>query len=128
MSHIKNKIEWCLKKAEFLKYILPVIIWMIFIFYISSLSSPPSPGEGIKFFNEIFHFSEYLILSFLFLRMFNSYNFKHSFLLAIIFSIIYALTDEIHQLFIPYRAFEIKDLIIDSFGASVILISLFFKK
>jgi len=113
---------------KFLKYALPVIIWMIFIFYISSLSSPPSPGEGIKFFNEVFHFSEYLILSFLFLRMFNEYDIKNGFLLAIIFSILYGLTDEIHQLFVPYRAFEIKDLIIDGLGASVILISLFFKK
>ena len=43
-------------------------------------------------------------------------------------SILYGLIDEIHQLFVPYRAFEIKDLIIDSLGASVILIKLLFKK
>ena len=113
---------------KFLKYALPVIIWMIFIFYISSLSHPPTPGPGVSYFGEFSHFIEYFILSFLFLRMFNGYNLKNGLLLAILFSILYGLTDEIHQLFVPYRTFEIKDLIIDSLGASVILIKLLFKK
>ena len=113
---------------KFLKYTLPVIIWMIFIFYISSLSHPPTPGPGVSYFGEFTHFTEYFILSILLLRMFNGYKFKNGLLLSILISILYGLTDEIHQLFVPYRAFEIKDLIIDSLGASVILIKLLFKR
>ena len=113
---------------KFLKYTLPVIIWMIFIFYISSLSHPPTPGPGVSYFGEFTHFTEYFILSLLLLRMFNVYKFKNGLLLSILISILYGLTDEIHQLVVPYRAFEIKDLIIDSLGASVILIKLLFKR
>lgn len=111
---------------KFFRYALPVLIWMIFIFYISSLSHPPSPPAGkIPYFGEFFHFAEYLVLSFLSLRMFKNYNIKNYFVFAIVFSILYAFTDEIHQLFVPFRAFELKDLIIDSLGAVFVLV---FKK
>ncbi len=36
---------------------------------------------------------------------------------AWLFCILYACSDEIHQLFVPSRAFEIKDILIDSSGA-----------
>lgn len=111
---------------KFFRYILPVLIWMIFIFYISSLSSPPGPPTGkIPYFSEMFHFIEFFILSFLSSRMFKNYNVKNYFVFAIVFSILYAFTDEIHQLFVPFRAFEVKDLIIDSLGSVFVLV---FKK
>ena len=41
---------------------------------------------------------------------------------TIIFCIIYAITDEIHQLFVPDRSGEILDVIIDTTGAILSLI------
>ena len=38
---------------------------------------------------------------------------------AFIFCFLYACSDEVHQLFVPGRAFEIKDIIIDSAGIIV---------
>ncbi|MBO4501512.1 MAG: VanZ family protein, partial [Clostridia bacterium] len=40
-------------------------------------------------------------------------------LFAFLFCVLYALSDEAHQLFVPGRAFELKDLFLDSVGAFV---------
>ena len=39
------------------------------------------------------------------------------FRLALIISVLYALSDEIHQIFVPTRTFQIRDLIVDAIGA-----------
>ena len=39
------------------------------------------------------------------------------FRLALSFSVLYALSDEVHQIFVPTRTFQIQDLIVDAFGA-----------
>ena len=51
-------------------------------------------------------------------------NIKKNILLAFIFCVIYAITDEIHQHFVPGRSCELRDVLIDSSGAMLgILIS-----
>lgn len=40
-------------------------------------------------------------------------------LLAVMFTFVYACTDEIHQMFVPYRTGKISDVIIDTFGGTV---------
>ena len=37
--------------------------------------------------------------------------------LALSFTFLYALSDEIHQIFVPTRTFQTRDLIVDAFGA-----------
>lgn len=44
-------------------------------------------------------------------------SFKLRFLISIIFSVLYALSDEIHQHFVPGRAFQLSDLAVDTSGA-----------
>jgi VanZ family protein len=39
------------------------------------------------------------------------------FRLAFAFSFLYALSDEIHQVFVPTRTFQVRDLVVDAFGA-----------
>ncbi|MBP2075844.1 VanZ family protein [Oceanobacillus polygoni] len=39
--------------------------------------------------------------------------------LALLFCVLYAISDEIHQLFIPGRGAQVKDVLIDSAGAGV---------
>ena len=49
-------------------------------------------------------------------------------LISFVFTLGYAVFDEVHQLFVPGRAFQFFDIVIDSFGAIFgILIFLFFK-
>ena len=75
----------------------------------------------------IYHLLEYFVLSFFLFRAFNGYNVKNAFLLSILISTLYGVTDEIHQLFVPGRAFEIKDIFIDLLGSCFILIKKVFK-
>ena len=68
---------------------------------------------------------EYAILSILLLRSFiNSKNttFKENAIhLAIIIAILYGVTDEIHQYFVPGRTFDILDIIANSVGSAFVL-------
>lgn len=66
------------------------------------------------------HFTIYLILGFLiisFIREYLPLTYKTIFL-AIILSFLYATSDELHQLFVPGRSCEIKDILIDTLGAT----------
>ena len=68
------------------------------------------------------HFTEYAILGALFylnviqLPKLNLYPKK--ILLPIFFSFLYACTDEIHQIFVPGRSSQFRDILIDTLGAS----------
>ncbi len=62
------------------------------------------------------HFSEFALLGFLTLNCTYSFCTVKKPVYAIIFSWIYAWTDEIHQIFIPQRAFQISDLLVDLAG------------
>lgn len=67
------------------------------------------------------HFSIYLVLGFLCFLAMNTYKillkFKCTAALAI--SLLYAVSDEVHQLFVPERAGQIRDVLIDFSGALV---------
>jgi VanZ family protein len=108
------------KGAKFIKFWLPVLICMGVIFYFSSFKGKDIPS--IFYFQEIvYHFSIYLILCFLFARALkNSYSgmqLARIVLFSILFGIIYGLTDEFHQAFIPGRSVSGMDLFIDSLGS-----------
>ena len=62
------------------------------------------------------HFTEYLILGFLTINMLNKNDISKKYLLSILICIIYATSDEIHQIFVPGRACQIRDVLIDSIG------------
>ena len=65
------------------------------------------------------HFSEYAALGFLSALLFLTYDIKRSLslLYAVAFSAFYAMTDEIHQIFVPGRAAQISDFLVDTSGA-----------
>lgn len=63
------------------------------------------------------HFTEYLILGFLTINMLNKNDISKKYLLSILICIIYATSDEIHQIFVPGRACQIRDILIDSIGS-----------
>ena len=104
---------------DYLRY-LPSIIIAIIIFYFSSQSNPLPPSEEpfspvILFLdvNSILHVCEFGIFSF-FVAFGFTKKFKTHYL--IFFSIIYAISDEVHQHFIPNRYFDVYDVIVDIVG------------
>lgn len=65
------------------------------------------------------HFSIYTLLGLLsmnFALTFESQDYK-KIIIALLFCIFYAITDEIHQFFVPGRSCELRDVCIDSLGA-----------
>ncbi len=124
--------------------ILLVILWMSFIFIMSSYDSNESSQQsglivGIitNIFNisntdilshiirKLAHFTEYFILGILVINMLKYLSNKYL-IISIIICILYAISDEIHQLYVPGRSCQITDILIDSIG-SILGISIFKK-
>lgn len=120
---IKNKIS-----------LLLVILWMIFIFVMSSFDATSSSNQSnfivdiitsiinIKdigllslIIRKLAHFIEYFILGILVINFITRYDKK--IIIAIFLCIIYATSDEIHQIFVPGRSCQIIDIMIDSLGS-----------
>lgn len=125
-----------------LKTIL-LIGWLILIFYMSSQTGGESGSLSkeiatitgkllnhlfsfdLQWFVETFevvirkiaHMTEYFILFVISCSTFKEYNIKHFDTLALLFTVLYATTDEIHQLYIPGRYGCLSDVLIDSTGA-----------
>jgi len=98
---------------------LPVFLWCAVIYYFSSIPNLKSdlPSQWDFILRKIAHITEYAVLTFLFFRA-SSENLsrKKSMAYAVFFSIIYALTDEYHQLFVFGREGSIGDVFINSLG------------
>src|SRR3954451_21395307 len=125
---------------------IAVILWMGVIFYLShqpatessELSTgitkiivksveevTPHKGIDIGSFNTMVrtnaHFFTYLVLGILVintLRKSGVHGYR-SMGIALLICVLYAVSDEVHQIFIPGRGAEVKDVLIDSAGASV---------
>ena len=76
------------------------------------------------------HFIGYMILGILASGLILYYgNINKKYLLAFLICVIYAISDEIHQLFVPGRAGQVRDVLIDSAGSllGIILVMAFEK-
>ncbi len=65
------------------------------------------------------HFSIYAVLCILLALLLKEYRIfgKRRFILSVLICFLYACSDEIHQIFIPGRSGEIRDIVIDTCGA-----------
>lgn len=122
------------KKAYIILSWVFVAAVMIFIFLMSSANGETSSdisnsllmriieltGLDISshFIRKAAHFSEFAALSFLLSNaVFATFNTKKATLIAFPLACLYAVTDELHQLFSDGRACSVKDMLIDSSGA-----------
>ncbi len=116
-------ISWFEKNPK-ISLVIGILI-AIAMFYISSLTFGGTGGKGgTNLVDVLYH-----ILAYFFLALFLSFSLikgKHKFLLifVILISIIYGLTDEIHQYFVPGRSASLSDVGLDSIG--ILFSSLFY--
>lgn len=123
-----------------------VVLWMLLIFNLSAQVAEKSdklstgisqvimkalekviPGASfdIRSFNSILrknaHFFTYLVLGLLTVNAFRRSGLAgiRSIVLAMLLCVLYAISDELHQLFVPGRGAQLRDVIIDSAGAAV---------
>jgi VanZ family protein len=106
---------------KILRFYLPVIIWGLLIFSVSSTSVPQvSQVYAVDFtFHKFAHIIEYAILGVLIYRALKEENIsrKEAVIYAIIIAAFYGFTDEFHQSFTPHRTTRLRDVIIDTLGA-----------
>lgn len=72
------------------------------------------------------HMSEYALLAILLGLCYEAYGKKKWVVYALISAALYAATDEFHQLFVAGRSGQFKDVLIDSAGAGIGLLILYF--
>ena len=104
---------------KFIKLWIPVFIWAAVIFYFSSVPYLRTNLEYDFILRKIAHILEYLILALFLYRAFKgsfNMNKRRLFIYPALFSFLYAISDEIHQYFVPGRSCAIKDVLIDTIG------------
>ncbi len=94
------------------KRIIPMLLFSILIFCISSIPGNEIPSQ-VSPYSLIFHFFLYLFYSS------TLYYFFRNPYASYIFGVIYAASDEIHQYFVPGRSCDPIDFIVDSAGLAV---------
>ncbi|OQX59333.1 hypothetical protein B5M50_03125 [candidate division KSB1 bacterium 4484_219] len=108
---------------RFLLYQFPAIVFAILIFVGSSFESLSVPEIGINWEDKIAHLIEYGIFGFLITRALYFYpklqNSTKVFRLAITLALVYGITDELHQIFVPGRDASIMDWIADGVGVLI---------
>ena len=117
-----------------------IIIWLVIIFSLSNDTAEESSSKSdviaeeiaevvykdenkkkelVHPIRKIAHGTVYFILNILVMNLLfqlNRMNYKY-FLLGILFCILYAISDEVHQLYISGRSGELRDVFIDSMGS-----------
>jgi hypothetical protein len=105
---------------SFTKLWIPVIVFAILIFWLSSLESPFDIKLELSGADKLVHFVEYLIFGLLLIRAINgSYpdmSIRNATLLAVAIGAFYGFTDELHQSVVPGRFSTISDFIFDVIG------------
>ena len=121
-----------------------VVGWMAFIFWLSSQSGDASSSftETLRFFlldgilaslnisvsglafRKIGHAVLYFVMAIFTTSALYASGFRRGRLYAtsLIICFVYAITDEVHQYFIPGRSAEFTDVLIDTFGAALAIL------
>ena len=90
---------------------------MALIFYLSSIPSLRSSFDWDYLYRKLAHCGEYAVLSFLYYRALDrGANRDAVGWPAWSLGVLYAATDEFHQTFVPGRAGELSDVLLDSLG------------
>lgn len=101
---------------------LPTVIWMSVIFAFSDRPAVQASAIDWQDFavKKTAHFVEYSILTFLLtysLLKTSRLQLSQAVQTAIVIAVLYAISDETHQAFIPGRGPAVRDVIIDTFGS-----------
>ena len=112
-------------KSKIIKFWLPVFFWAGVIFGLSSI--PSLPKVGFIWWDFVMkksaHMFVYAVLFYLLIRALraSSQNIskKEAFWLAILIGILYAISDEFHQSFVPGRTPHVMDVGFDTLGMMV---------
>jgi VanZ family protein len=113
---------------------LPPILWAVFIFLLSGTSQNSLPSFTVStidfLFKKLSHVFVYAVLYFLTYRGINIHlqrqeQKKKNWWIAVIICLIYATSDEIHQMFSPHRTPAFRDVGYDMLGVSIAFLRMY---
>ncbi len=119
-----------LEKNRWLPVVLTILI-AIEIFYFSTLQGGTGTGVENPWIARAYHFTVFFLFAFfLFASIKRNKKIKVSYIIiTLIASILYAISDEIHQIFVPLRDASIGDILTDTLGICfAIIICLYIDK
>lgn len=98
---------------------LPLIAWMGLIFYLSAQPDFPHPEVdwARKVFSNGAHLFVFGVLAVLWARALGAR--RRDLWIALALTVLYALSDEFHQAFVPGRTPDPLDVLVDALGAAV---------
>lgn len=120
-NHIGNT-----PKFIFFTGFVPLVVWMLLIFYFSSQPRIPITTNYVVSFAifKTLHLVEYAMLFFLWVRFLLLMGIHKAFIIAFIATVLYAGSDELHQMFIPTREGMFRDVLVDTIGAGLMYMGL----
>lgn len=140
MTYLRETKSYVSRTARIIACLSLLVIWMLVIFHMSNEVADTSSArsdaivlsiqsigvsapEGLLTFlvRKAAHISAYFILGILIYNLLKEYSLrvKHLIFISIAIAMLYACTDEIHQMFVPGRSGEVRDVLIDTAGAAV---------
>jgi len=112
--------------VQVLWYWVPAVLYAGAIFFLSSQSHPEEQLPSFLLENvsdKVLHAVEYGILAVLCFRTFRwaagPAVARQAVVLAIVTASVYGITDEVHQLFVPFRESSWQDWLADTIGAAI---------
>lgn len=113
-------------QRRLISYYLPVLLWCGVIFYLSSQQTLPGPSvaELDFIFKKLAHMGVYAVLYVLLFRAVNLGFAKKNFIPVFALTLLYAISDEIHQGLTPGRSPTMRDILYDSFGMTIAMLKL----
>lgn len=125
LRRVAEDRPWC--------YWGPPLLWMGVIFFLSSRPALPGPGEKGSLARDIFSYAAHAfsfgLLTVLVWRFVRYRGGQRGWrfasrpaLSSMIFVLLYALSDEFHQRFVPGRTCSFTDIVADFFGITVALL------
>ena len=110
------------KEKEF--YIAMTFLIAVIIFLFSNISSIPQQKTGLSL-STIYHLSIFFAFTFFLTLAIKPKNLNKKTIAIIIFiSLIYAISDEFHQLFVPGRFASLRDVAIDMIGSTFAILTI----
>ncbi len=133
-THNEGRIKgWRPLLKEFFPapYVAGIVVYCGMIFYLSSMPSPPLPIR-FPYLDKIVHFLLFgglgAVVAMGLRKASHEYSVAMRIIVPIALCFLYGLSDEMHQLFVPERMFDLADVAADVLGAAAAagLLSLLF--
>jgi VanZ family protein len=106
-------------------YKIAFYIWAGVVFTLTSIPKLHSPINDSLNIDKLAHFSVYMILAYLFMKMFDTKQYIQKLKLLSVLAVFIPIFDELHQIPIPGRSFSYYDILADFLGFLTVII--FFK-